>query len=216
MLTAHAVIPATLIGHSWGAWLSLMLTARSPHLVEKLVLVASGPFTSEYAAEIAPARDARLSPQEPRDLERIEEALQSATGTEKNGLFAEYAALSSKIDSYSPIEAPNEILSGGLDVFEAVWPEAALLRDNGHLLEMARHVVCPVIAIHGDYDPHPIAGVEKPLSSAVKDFHVVLLEKCGHTPWLERDAREAFYAVLLRELRRGRGTDEHIALTPKG
>jgi pimeloyl-ACP methyl ester carboxylesterase len=57
-----------------------------------------------------------------------------------------------------------------------------------------------VIAIHGDYDPHPAEGVQKPLSSVLRDFRFVLLEKCGHTPWLERQARESFYHILKEEI----------------
>jgi pimeloyl-ACP methyl ester carboxylesterase len=35
--------PLTLIGHSWGAWLSFILAARHPECVRKLILVGSGP-----------------------------------------------------------------------------------------------------------------------------------------------------------------------------
>ena len=36
--------PITLIGFSWGAWLSLILAAQYPHLVSRLILIGSGPF----------------------------------------------------------------------------------------------------------------------------------------------------------------------------
>jgi len=35
VLIAHASLPVTLIGHSWGAWLSLMFAARNPSFVKK-------------------------------------------------------------------------------------------------------------------------------------------------------------------------------------
>jgi len=57
-----------------------------------------------------------------------------------------------------------------------------------------------VVAIHGDYDPHPAEGVQKPLSALIEEFRFVLLKKCGHTPWLERQAQEEFYKVLEEEL----------------
>ena len=34
----------------------------------------------------------------------------------------------------------------------------------------------------------------------LKNFRFVLLEKCGHTPWLERWAREGFYRIIKAEL----------------
>ena len=57
-----------------------------------------------------------------------------------------------------------------------------------------------MVAIHGDYDPHPAEGVQKPLSALIEEFRFVLLKKCGHTPWLERQAQEEFYKVLEEEL----------------
>jgi pimeloyl-ACP methyl ester carboxylesterase len=85
---------------------------------------------------------------------------------------------------------------GGGDIFSAIWPEAAAMRSSGELLAQAGNIKCPVIAIHGDYDPHPADGVRIPLSGVLKDFEFILLEKCGHTPWLERQAKDAFYEVL--------------------
>jgi len=58
----------------------------------------------------------------------------------------------------------------------------------------------PVIAIHGDFDPHPAEGVEKPLAAVLNDFRFILLKDCGHTPWIERQARDVFYEALEREL----------------
>ena len=63
-------------------------------------------------------------------------------------------------------------------------------------LARVRRICCPVVAIHGAYDPHPAEGVEKPLSAALREFRFVLLDRCGHTPWLERHARAAFYEAI--------------------
>ena len=46
-----AAPPFTLIGFSWGAWLSLILAAQYPHLVERLILIGSGPFEQKYATK---------------------------------------------------------------------------------------------------------------------------------------------------------------------
>ncbi len=74
------------------------------------------------------------------------------------------------------------------------------MRRSGKLLEMGREITSPVVAIHGDYDSHPAEGVEKPLSAVLTDFRFILLENCGHKPWIERQARERFFAVLEEEL----------------
>jgi hypothetical protein len=43
--------------------------------------------------------------------------------------------------------------------------------------------------------------VEAPLAGRLPYFRMRLLERCGHTPWLERWAREEFFRVLREELR---------------
>jgi pimeloyl-ACP methyl ester carboxylesterase len=63
-----------------------------------------------------------------------------------------------------------------------------------------------VVAIHGDYDPHPAEGVQKPLSAILENFRFILLKNCGHKPWVERQARDRFYAVLKVELSKKWGT----------
>ncbi len=82
-----------------------------------------------------------------------------------------------------------------------MWLEGKQLRQSGGLLALAKDIRCPVLAIHGDYDPHPADGVNVPLGQALKDFRFVLLEKCGHEPWKERAARGRFYEILKDELR---------------
>ena len=55
-----ASLPLTLIGFSWGAWLSCILASVHPELVKKLILVSSGPFDREYASSIMKTRLRRL------------------------------------------------------------------------------------------------------------------------------------------------------------
>jgi pimeloyl-ACP methyl ester carboxylesterase len=77
-----------------------------------------------------------------------------------------------------------------------VWKDAKKMRETNQLLELGKTVQCPVVAIHGDFDPHPLEGVEKPLKRILRDFRFVLLKNCGHTPWLEKQAQEEFYREL--------------------
>ena len=65
---------------------------------------------------------------------------------------------------------------------------------------MGSKIKCPVVAIHGDYDPHPYKGVTEPLSKILHDFRVILLKQCGHYPWKERLAKEQFYKILRNNL----------------
>ena len=108
--------------------------------------------------------------------------------------------LISKADSYSPLPYKSEILECQYDVFTGVWKDAEKLRDSGELLKLGEQIKCPVVAIHGDYDPHPGEGVRGPLSRVLKDFRFILLKKCGHQPWIESRAGDRFYQILKEEL----------------
>ena len=198
-LEQHAQLPVTQIGYSWGAWLALIVAARRPELVAKLILVGSGPFEERYAAEIMPERMRRLSEEERGEVEAIMSRLSDASGGD-DAAFARFGALLAKADAFDPLPDEHEPVDTQPAIYASVWPEAAEQRRSGQLLDLAAKVACPVVAIHGAYDPHPAEGVRAPLSRAVADFRFVLLAECGHTPWLERRARDEFYRLLEREL----------------
>lgn len=75
---------------------------------------------------------------------------------------------------YQPIE--NEMIDLDMDIYNSVCQEATKLRDSNDLIDCSDKIDCLVIAIHGDHDPHPIDGVEKPLSG----LKMMRLEKYKH------------------------------------
>lgn len=196
----HGTCPLTLIGYSWGAWLSFIFAAKNPSLVKKLILVSSGPFEVSYATNIMKARLGRLTEQERSEIDVLLENLKSPTGTAKNKVFAQLEEYISMADAYDPLPSHSEAITCHYDIYESIWPEAVELRRSGKLLALGKQIQCPVVAIHGDYDPHPAQGVGKPLSNILKNFRFILIENCGHKPWIEREAQEQFYKRLKEEL----------------
>jgi pimeloyl-ACP methyl ester carboxylesterase len=200
ILEKNGNLPMILIGFSWGAWLSFILTAQNPGVVKKLILISAGSFIGEYAGKVQETRLGRLNPGEKKMIEFLDGVLHDPLKKDKNPALAQLGALFAKIDAYDPIEYEPEIIESRFDIFQGVWNDAAELRKNGQLLELGRAIKCPVTAIHGDYDPHPAEGVKKPLMGILKRFRFILLKNCGHTPWIERQAREKFYEILNDEL----------------
>ena len=141
----------------------------------------------------------RLSHDERDEAETIIARLSDASPGD-DAAFARFAALLAKADAFDPLPGEHEPIDAQMHIYASVWPEAAELRRSGALLDLAASVACPVVAIHGAYDPHPPEGVREPLSRVVADFRLVLLAECGHTPWLERRARDEFYWLLESEL----------------
>ena len=200
VLENNGDLPITLIGFSWGAWLSFIFAADYPEFVEKLMLVGSGPFEEAYSAEIQQTRLARLSDEDRTEADPLIRALGYPASQGGSTSFARLGALLSKADAYDPIRYESGLVDYRLDIFQSVWKEAAELRRSGKLLGLGKKITCPVVAIHGDYDPHPAEGVQKPLSAVLKDLRFILLNNCGHMPWIERQARDEFYRILEAEL----------------
>jgi pimeloyl-ACP methyl ester carboxylesterase len=68
VLEMNAVLPVALVGHSWGAMLSFIFSARHPDFVSKLILVGSAVYEERYAAGIEATRLSRLSEDEREDV----------------------------------------------------------------------------------------------------------------------------------------------------
>jgi pimeloyl-ACP methyl ester carboxylesterase len=196
----HGTPPVTLIGFSWGAYLGWLLAARYPELVRKLILVSAPPFEEKYAAAITQRRMKRLNKKEREQAQALLSHLNDDMAKDKNRLLAELGSLLSRADAYDPANLSDEGFHCQYDVFKGVWDEACELRQKEIILHMAKAITCPVVAIHGDTDPHPAEGVNDPLARELADFRFVLLEKCGHRPWAERYAAEEFFERLAKEI----------------
>jgi len=182
--------PIVLIGWSWGAWLSALMTAGYPGLVEKLILIGSGPLDAEYAETIMPTRLSRLTEEEQAELQALSADLANSDKVRR------MIALIDKADNFAPDERDQPDIVFDKAIFDAVWAEAASLRQSGELKEIMSTISCPVTALHGDHDPHPAEGVAIPLSAILPEADFVLLHQCGHKPWREKYACNVFYETL--------------------
>ncbi|MFA5249982.1 MAG: alpha/beta hydrolase [Parachlamydiales bacterium] len=189
----NADLPIILIGHSWGAWLSIIFAARYPSYIQKLILISSAPLEEKYALNIEKTRLDRLSKKTKAKVRLITEKLNNPVMT--NEEIDRFEKFIIEVDSYNPIFYKKG-QKFNVKIFQKVWNEAVQLRKSGQLLKLCRRIKCPVVAIHGDYDPHPYQGVKKPLELIIKNFQFILLKKCGHTPWMEKEAKDKFYAAV--------------------
>jgi len=197
VLEKDGSLPITVIGFSWGAWLGCILAASCPHCVRKLILVSSGPFEDERSSRIMKTRLGRLAAGERREAELLYARLN--TSPRDDAGLVRFGQLMSKADAYDPLPEQGEPLPANIEIYQKVWNEAAKTRSSGELLRLAGQVSGPVVAIHGDYDSHPAQAI-RGLSATIRDFRFILLDKCGHHPWLERHARNRFFEILKREI----------------
>ena len=88
----------------------------------------------------------------------------------KNSIMSEFGGLILKSDSYDIILHDDKLVEFQYEVYRKIWREAEDLRRNGRLICFGNKIKCPVVAIHGDYDPHDYLGVKEPLSRILVDF----------------------------------------------
>lgn len=191
--------PVALVGFSWGAWLSTLVAARHAALVDRLILVGCGPFEEKHVSKIQETRLARLDEAARAEYQSILQLLADPGAVGRDAAFARLGDLAFKTDGFDPIQEaahPSGPAPGLRNPFHRVLAQAQEMRRTGRLLAEASRVVCPVLAIHGDYDPHPAAGVQEPLAATLASFRLILLQNCGHKPWIERQARDRFYDAL--------------------
>lgn len=200
VLSEHGQVPVTLIGFSWGAFLSWMVAARYPALVKKLILVSSAPFEEQYATSITKTRLDRLKSKERTEAQALLGQIDDPSTTDKDALLGKLGCLLAHADAFDPVTLENEAFHCQYAIFKSVWDEAVERRRNMSLIRLAHSIRCPVVAIHGDRDPHPAEGVSIPLTRELTDFKFILLKKCGHRPWIERDASETFFDTLFKEI----------------
>jgi len=200
VLETHGTLPVTLVGWSWGAMLGFIFTARYPEFVKKLILICSGVYEEEYALNITRTRLARLTEVDRAEVLSLMKMMNDPTYEDKNMVLARLGKLISKADSYDPLPDNSEVIEYQYEAYHNIWSQASELRRSGKLMDLGKKIQCPVVALHGDYDPHPYEGVKVPLARVIKDFRFVLLPNCGHQPWLEKTAQARFYDILKSEV----------------
>lgn len=182
----------TLIGHSWGAWLVALFADKYPELVEHIILVGSGPLEDKYVSEIGARRFQNLSEEDGVIFQRLIDNQATDEDMEKIPNIFE------KSDNYC-LESREEHKADKTDseMHNKVWSEAAKLRTNGKLLTSFKNIKSKIYLIQGQVDPHPVKGVTIPLQENGIPCETYVLEKCGHSPFMEKYAKDEFYKVLI-------------------
>ncbi len=184
--------PVIVIGWSWGAWLGCLFAARHNALIQKLILVGSGPFEERFASSIRTTKNSRLTDEQKAELSKITLSTQEGSASE----VARFIELNDVADTHSRDTSPLPFVEFDQAIHGAVWPEANEMRKNGSLVGVLSAIQCPVLAIHGDYDSRPSEGVRIPLQASLPEAQFIELQRCGHKPWQEIHAKSDFFRLL--------------------
>ncbi len=201
LLAPELACPVVLIGHSWGAWLAAFAAERYPALVRRLILVGSAPLRADGGIDAV--RLSRFSEAGLNEYHSLLKKLEDTPEAERNSLLSRLGALCEEADTYSRLDSlPVQPCECDGEMYRRVWSEAAAMRSSGELAGIFCRLRVPVTIIHGDYDPHPPEGVRAFLEERGVPHEFRLLSRCGHTPWIERFAREEFFRLLTEDIRK--------------
>ncbi|MHB1157755.1 MAG: alpha/beta fold hydrolase [Phycisphaerales bacterium] len=158
-----------LVGHSWGAMLILAYAAAHPDAVQSLTLIGCGTFDL---------------PSRARYQQLLRERQPGGDGDDPF-----------KAHHYDVTDSQDKV-----DFDEAAhnqtWTDMLRCQARGLYPASFAQYRGEVLMVHGDYDPHPGAMIRDSLLPHLPRLRYHPLKKCGHEPWRERQARDAFFEVL--------------------
>jgi pimeloyl-ACP methyl ester carboxylesterase len=167
LVTAECAERPAIVGESWGAMLALAYAAEHPDAVAAIALIGCGTF------------------------DRVARARLQAT-------LAERANPSSAYD-YALIDpVPEDEVQEPFDraAHTQTWDDMVRLQAAGVYPAAFAAISSPVLMLHGLYDPHPGRMIRDSLRPYLPNLKYVEWERCGHSPWKERFARDDFFRVL--------------------
>lgn len=187
----------SLVGHSWGAVLALTFAARHPQSIDRVILIGSGTF-DEHARKVYQTNMGnRVDSKMKQHIQQLEAQLKSAkTREQRDELFGELGTIMTNLQAIDPIDLPPKTISCDEQGHHETWNDALALQYEGIQPAEFSNINVPVIMIHGREDPHPGRLIRQSLESYIKNIQYRELPNCGHTPWIERGAREEFYDLL--------------------
>ena len=182
----------SLIGHSWGAWLVVLFAEKYPEMIDNVIMVGSGPLEDKYVSEIGTRRFQNLSEEDSMVFKR----LNNNEATDEDMKRIPY--ILEKSDNYC-LENREKHTADKTDseMHNKIWREAAKLRTGGELLKCFMNVKSRLYLIQGEYDPHPVNGVTIPLQENGVQCDIHVLQRCAHTPFMEKYAEGEFSNIIL-------------------
>ena len=190
--------PVAIVGHSWGAMLALCYAAEHPSKTGPLVLVGCGTFDPA-------ARNRMLATIEDRMDDGLRDQLHrmSTELADPADRFMRTFKLTRHLFDFDPINpyaVKEESEPFDLEAYQQTWNDMARLQADGTYPRAFGVIRSPVLMLHGQYDPHPGTLIRDSLLRHLPQLEYHEWERCGHSPWIEKFARDAFFSAIFEWL----------------
>ena len=189
-----------IIGESWGAMLALAYAAAHPNRAGPLALVGCGTFDKAARARMRELIEERTT----ADLRQRMADVDAAEPDPGERMRRKHEVADS---IYTFAAAAPEPDAGPAEPFDLkahteTWNDMLREQEAGRYPAAFAAIRSPVLMLHGTYDPHPGPMIRAGLAPYLPELEYRELDRCGHSPWAERFAREEFFAVLREWLAR--------------
>jgi pimeloyl-ACP methyl ester carboxylesterase len=178
-----------LLGSSWGAMLALAYAAAHPTSTGPLVLVGCGTFDPVTRAAMQSTIAERMSGE-------IHARLKYAEELDPGERLKASEEATTPIYSYDLLASPQEEDAIDARANEETWDDMLRLQTEGIYPASFAAIKVPVLMVHGTFDPHPGRLIMHSLQPFLPQLDYRELERCGHYPWLEKAAAEAFFSLV--------------------
>jgi pimeloyl-ACP methyl ester carboxylesterase len=178
-----------LLGGSWGAMLALAYAATHPGSTGPLILVGCGTFDLAARADLQKNIRERMNDEIRARLKRADQLDQ------EERLKASVEAMM-PIYSYDIRASPHEEDKVDARAHQETWDDMERLQAEGIYPAAFATIGVPILMVHGTFDPHPGRLIFAGLRPYLPQLEYRELERCGHYPWLERAAADAFFALI--------------------
>ena len=105
-------------------------------------------------------------------------------------------------DPIDPYPDKEEFEPFDIVAHEETWNDMARLQAHGVYPGAFEAIESPVLMLHGQYDPHPGKMIRDSLLPYIPRLQYHEYEDCGHSPWLEKAARDVFFSGVCEWLER--------------
>jgi pimeloyl-ACP methyl ester carboxylesterase len=189
-----------LVGFSWGAMLALAYVARHGEGVDRVVAIGCGTFDAHTRRVCQTRMAERMDDKTRSRLGEIQVSLDAERDQRtRDRLFAELGRIYTRLQAFNPRHVgPDEPSSCDERAFRETWADVLSLQEKGVQPAEFSGITCPVTMLHGEADPHPGRLIYESLRPFIGNLAYIKIPRCGHKPWIERQAAEPFYAALVR------------------